>query len=327
MSASDARAATLLQALQRRAPLWRAALARAQSLRRGADDVDAPARLIADYRLLARDLASARRLAPHSRMRAALEAAYAQAHATLYHDAVQPVQALVRIGRDALPAAVAALTPYIVWIALLLALSVFAGHWLVRTQPELIALFASPNLIATVELGELWTHDLLNVVPSSVLSIQILTNNIVVSVFAFCAGVLFGLGTLYIVSLNGLMLGAIFAFTGQHGLDGELFRFIVAHGCVELSCMVLSGAAGAALGSALVRPGGRARFTALRSAAASGGLVLGACVLLLLGAGLIEGYVSPRADLGLAWRIAIGVGYWLLMLALLRGWLFRAARP
>src|SRR5678815_5524913 len=100
----------------------------------------------------------------------------------------------------------------------------------IRTYPELIALFASPSLIAAVERGELWTRDLLNIVPSSILSVQILANNIVVSVFAFCAGFLFGLGTFYIVALNGLMLGAIFAFTGQHGLDAELFAFVLAHG-------------------------------------------------------------------------------------------------
>ena len=82
-------------------------------------------------------------------------------------------------------------------------------------------------------------------VPSSVLSVQILTNNIVVSLFAYCLGFLFGLGTLYILGLNGLMLGAMFAFVGQHGLAGALFRFVVAHGCVELSVMCLSGAAGA----------------------------------------------------------------------------------
>ena len=142
-----------------------------------------------------------------------------------------------------------------------------------HTYPELINLFASPDLIATVERGELWTEGLLNVVPSSVLSLQILTNNIVVSLFAYCAGFLFGLGTFYIVGLNGLMLGAIFAFTRQHGLDDELFRFIVAHGCVELSVMVLSGAAGAAVGEALIRPDHaqprRSRFRSRRCARAS----------------------------------------------------------
>ncbi len=82
-----------------------------------------------------------------------------------------------------------------------------AGYALVHRYPELIALFASPELIATVERGQLWTEGLLNIVPSSILSVQILTNNIVVSLFAYCAGFLFGLGTLYILGLNGLMLG------------------------------------------------------------------------------------------------------------------------
>ena len=114
--------------------------------------------------------------------------------------------------------------------------------------PDLIGLFASPDLIASVERGKLWTDGLLNIVPSSVLSVQILANNVVVSLFAYCAGLLFGLGTLYILGLNGLMLGAVFAFVGAHGLAGELGGFLVAHGCVELSVMCLSAAAGAAVG-------------------------------------------------------------------------------
>jgi uncharacterized membrane protein SpoIIM required for sporulation len=159
-------------------------------------------------------------------------------------------------------------------------------------------------------------------VPSSVLSVQILTNNIVVTLFAYCAGILFGLGTLYILGLNGLMLGAVFAFVGQHGLAKQLFSFIVAHGCVELSVMCLSGAAGAALGEALVRPGPGGRSESFRIAALRSGKLLGACALLLVGAGLIEGYVSPNPRFSLATRVVIGVGYWLFMLALLSGRLF-----
>ncbi|TLY72832.1 MAG: stage II sporulation protein M [Gammaproteobacteria bacterium] len=184
-------------------------------------------------------------------------------------------------------------------------------------------MFASPDLVTTVERGQLWTEGLLNVVPSSVLSLQILTNNIVVSLFAYCAGFLFGLGTLYILGLNGLMLGAIFAFTSLHGLGDELLRFIVAHGCVEISVMCLSGAAGAAVGEALIRPTRASRMESFRIAAMRSGQLLLAFVLLLVGSGIIEGYVSPSPDFPLWTRLVIGVGYWLFMVALLRGWLFR----
>jgi len=310
-----------------RLPLWRAAAERARRLARGRalDAADAH-QMIDDYGLLAHELARTRRAAPESDAHQYLEGAYARAHATLYHGAWHPGDALLSLFRDQLPQVVHWLRPYIVWVTLLFVLSVFAGGWLVHTYPALIRLFASPELIASVERGELWTHSLLNVVPSSVLSLQILTNNIVVSIFAYCAGFLFGLGTFYIVGLNGLMLGAVFAFTAQHGLAGELFEFIFAHGCVEISVMCLSGAAGAAVGDALIRPDTARRADAFREAALRSGILLFACALLLVGSGLIEGYVSPDPHFGLATRICIGVGYWLFMLALLRGWLFGARR-
>jgi len=49
-------------------------------------------------------------------------------------------------------------------------------------------------------------------------------------------------------------------------------------------------------------------------------------VLLLVGSGVIEGYVSPNPAFPLWTRILIGATYWLFMLALLNGWLFRARR-
>jgi uncharacterized membrane protein SpoIIM required for sporulation len=167
----------------------------------------------------------------------------------------------------------------------------------------------------------------LNIVPSSILSVQILANNIIVSLFAYCAGFLFGLGTLYILGLNGLMLGAVLAFVGMHGLHDQLLGFMVAHGCVELSVMVLSGAAGAAVGEALIRPGASGRMDSFRTAALRAGKVLMACALLLVGAGILEGFVSPDPRFGVRTRIVIGVSYWIFMLALLSGRLFGRRAP
>jgi hypothetical protein len=63
------------------------------------------------------------------------------------------------------------------------------------------------------------------------------------------------------------------------------------------------------------------RVAALRS-----GKLLIACVVLLIGSGIIEGYVSPNPRFPLWSRIVIGVAYWLFMIALLRGWLFGRRR-
>ena len=323
---AEPRQSALAHALLERAPQWREAEARARRFSQGRSDDPAEAvRVADDYRLLAHDLARARALMPRSRTREYLESTYARVHATLNHGGWRLGAALRRVFRDDLPASVRWLAPYLVWSTLLFLLAALAGYALVDRFPELIALFASPDLIASVESGKLWTEGLLNIVPSSVLSVQILANNIVVSLFAYCSGFLFGLGTLYILGLNGMMLGAIFAFVARHALAGALATFIVAHGCVELSVMCVSGAAGAAVGEALVRPGSEGRVAAFRTVALRSGEVLLACSVLLVGAGLIEGFVSPRPGIPLPVKIAVGVGYWLFMVALLTGRLWPRA--
>jgi len=255
-----------------------------------------------------------------------LEAAYADLHDAVHRPARRNWLDIWSMFRDRVPVAMHGMRVHLLAVSLLFVCATVTGWWLVYTYPDLIAMFAQEPLIATVERGELWTDGLLNVVPSSILSLRILTNNIVVSLFAFCSGIIFGIGTLYLIGLNGVSLGAIFALTQQHELHGRLFDFIVAHGCVELSCICLSGAAGAYVGEALVRPGTLTRAEAFRRATAEATPVLVVVVLLLLVCGFIEGYVSPDPEIPRWARITIGVGYWLFMVSLLRGYVFGRSR-
>ena len=89
---------------------------------------------------------------------------------------------------------------------------------------------------------------------------------------------------------------------------------------------VLSGAAGAAVGEALIRPRAATRAESFQRAALQSGKLIVACVLLLVGAGVIEGYISPNPAFRLWTRMVIGLSYWVLMLALLNGWLFGRRR-
>jgi len=171
----------------------------------------------------------------------------------------------------------------------------------------------------------LWTEGILNVTPSSVLSVRIFTNNIVVTIFACVAGVFYGLGTFYIIATNGLMLGAVFAFTAKYGLDGELLKFIFAHGTVELSMVCLGGAAGVALGESLIRPRLASRRDSLQQCTAKIARLFAALIPLLIICGLIEGFVSPDTSIGWPVRVFIGLANLALMLAVLSGWFFRSA--
>ncbi|MGB6449243.1 MAG: stage II sporulation protein M, partial [Steroidobacteraceae bacterium] len=274
------------------------------------------------YRTLARDLASARELLPGNVATAALESAYTTLHAAVGRPPRFGRARLLALFRDDIPAAAASVRATALWIALLLAASALAGWWLISTYPELIGLIASEKMIDGVEHGHLWTDQLLNVAPSSVLSMRIFSNNVVVTAGAFCAGLFFGLGTLYMITLNGLMLGGLLAFTHQYGLGLALLRFILAHGPVELSVICLAGAAGTALGGALIWPTAPTRAESFRRCAARLGPLLVACALLLLGSGLIEGFISPDPRIPIPVRLVVGLAYWVLMLLMLSGRLF-----
>ena len=308
---------------------WREARERAAALgRRHGSDVRDALRVIGDYREAARALGHARTSRAPDAARSAehLEAVYSDLHDVIHRPARRLGQEVLTLFRERVPLALSRMRLHLLAVTMLFIVSGVTGWWLVFTYPDLIAMFADPKLIATVERGELWTDGLLNVTPSAVLSVSILTNNVVVSIFAFCSGVVFGLGTFYLVGLNGLSLGAIFAFTGQHGLAGRLFDFVIAHGCVELSCICIAGAAGAFVGEALIRPGERTRADAFRAAAGDGVLVLVAVTLLLIVCGLIEGFISPDPEIPRWARVTIGVGYFLFMISFLRGHVFGRTR-
>jgi uncharacterized membrane protein SpoIIM required for sporulation len=274
------------------------------------------------YRSLGRDLATARRLLPDSRVSRALEQRYAKLHAIIHREPTNWRARIHALFRDEIPDVIAEIATPIRWVALLFVLSAFAGWRLIMSYPELVSLFASEEMITGVENGVLWTEGILNVTPSSILSVGILANNIAVSLFAFCLGVLFGLGTFYIIATNGLMLGGVFAFTQQHGLADDLFNFVVAHGVVELSVIVLAGAAGVMLGEALIRPAHGARRESFQRAAARTSRVLLLCALLLIGCGFIEGYISPDPSFSLVTRVIVGFGYGAVMIAAATGRLF-----
>ena len=184
-----------------RAGAWRTAVQRVAELRRQRHaTVDEALDAVEAYRGLARDLATSRRLAPHSRTTAGLESLYAQLHALINRKPRGGGSALLAMMRVDVPRAARELRARLAGMAGLMALSALAGWWLIDTYPALITLIAGEEMIEHVEQGHLWTEGIINITPSSVLSVHILANNIVVSVFAFCAGIFLALGTFYLVA-------------------------------------------------------------------------------------------------------------------------------
>jgi len=261
------------------------------------------------FRALGRDLALAHSTVPNTTLTRYLTSLSVRCREEIYAEPGSWWRSLRQTALYTVPKVVRELRTVIINTILLFIVSVFCGWWLVDTFPELVSLFASRKMIDTVQSGELWTDDLLNILPSSVLAFSIITNNVVVTLTAFVLGAFYGLGTFYIITMNGLMLGGIFAFTGRYGLDQRLLEFIVAHGVVELSVICLAGAAGLCLGEALIRPGERRRIDAFRDAVSRAGSLLVVAIPFLVGAGLIEGYISPNDSFSFEVKLMIGLAY------------------
>jgi uncharacterized membrane protein SpoIIM required for sporulation len=146
---------------------------------------------------------------------------------------------------------------------------------------------------------------------------QIFTNNIGVTFLAFAGGILFGLGTLYVLLQNGVLIGVVGGLAIGSGNGRPFFELVIAHGILELSCIIVSGAAGLRLGWSIIDPGNRTRGEALRQEArAAIEIVLGTAPWLVV-AGLVEGFLTPSGT-GLSTVLAVGLSlgaiYWGLML-------------
>lgn len=160
-------------------------------------------------------------------------------------------------------------------------------------------------------------HLALGAATQASLASSIFTNNIQVTFLAFAGGLTFGLVTLAILAFNGILLGALGGIMLQAGTFSVFTRYVSPHGILELSCIVVTGAAGLRLAQALIDPGPRPRGFALRAAARPAvAVVLGTAPWLVV-AGLTEGFLTPRGvPLGAALAVGCALAgvYWLLVL-------------
>ncbi len=94
--------------------------------------------------------------------------------------------------------------------------------------------------------------------------LTITINNIRVSLLAFAAGVLFSVGTGYILFRNGIMLGAFHYLFFEHGYFDDTILTIWIHGTLEITAIIIAGAAGLIMGNGLLFPGTYPRAYAFR---------------------------------------------------------------
>ena len=275
------------------------------------------------YRAATSDLAVAQRDFPNQRVAAYLNQLVARAHAVIYRGEPLAIQRLIRFVTRGFPRAFRETLPFTLVAALLFIIPAVAAGISTAWQPasaQWLLPVEVQRLIPTIERRELWTDIAVSERPYA--SSFIMRNNIQVAFLAFGGGMLAGLYTVWIMVFNGLILGGLTGLTAHYGVGFELWTFVIGHGVVELSVIMIAGGSGLMLGWAMLHPGLLRRRDALAIAARKAVRLVIGCVPLLVFAGMIEGFISPAE--GLPWPVkwAVGVGSGVL----LYGYLLMAGR-
>lgn len=259
------------------------------------------------YREATADLARLQTLrtgdAPPDDLESYLNQLVGRAYGQIYRSKPPQWISFWRYLRNTLPETFRNTAPWTLFAFGVFLLGLVYGFVATLADPGFIPLIVPQHLIQQVEGGEVWFDSILSVRPLA--SSMIMTNNISVSFLAFALGMTFGLGTLYLMAFNGLMLGALASLCHINGLDVPFWSFVLPHGVIELTAIFMAGGAGFLLGTAILIPGDLPRKEALvQKGRRAVRLVLG-CVPLLIVAGIIEAFFSPApVPVGLKFSMA-----------------------
>ena len=136
--------------------------------------------------------------------------------------------------------------------------------------------------------------------------IGITINNLRVGIIAFVLGVFLGIGTLYIMFNNCIMLGSFQYFFYEKGVFWESVRGIWIHGAMEIFAIVIECAAGLILGASILFPATHSRYTSFKMGAKTGIKILISTFPFTFAAGFLEGFITRYSNIMPHW-LSVGI--------------------
>ena len=196
--------------------------------------------------------------------------------------------------------------PYTIFATAIFTIAGLIGWWFSWHDPKFMTLILPESMISLVrDRGELWMGRILTDQPGS--SAGIMVNNIRVCFVTVAGGIVLGLYTIYILFLNGLLIGVVGALVGQNNLAFPFWAFVFPHGSLELPAIFISGAAGFLIAKALLFPGRLKRSDAFKIYGEKVAHLVFGLVPMLVIAGIIEGFISPSPFFPDVLKYGIGV--------------------
>jgi len=243
------------------------------------------------YRQTASDLAIAREDITSSQLAAYLNSLLGRAHNLIYMGNKPKVAGIVRFYSETYPRIFRELWPQTLLAFAIFAVTGLAAFILTMRDPTFAHRLLGTHMMETIEKREMWTHSIVTIKPLAASSIM--TNNLSVAFATFASGITAGVGTVWMMVLNGLLIGVIGAATLQAGMAGQLWTFVVPHGVLELPAIFIAGGAGFEIARGMLFPGLLPRRESLARAGGRAAQLLLGTIPMLIVAGIIEGFLSP----------------------------------
>ncbi len=263
----------------------------------------------ARYREVAADLARARTYRAPPALLARLERLVAAGHNALYRDERSSGRQVWRFVMEECPAAIISARRTVLLAIVLFTAPAAGSYLLLRERPALADELLPQTMLDRAAAGadrqrQGLGYYVADADDRGAMASQLMTNNITVAFNCFAGGIFAGVGSLLVLAYNGLALGAVSGHFANLGLLGYLWTFVIGHGVLELFAICVSGAAGFLLGRALIAPGDYSRADALVLSGRLAMRLVGAVIVLLILAGLIEGFISAGTE-SLPYRLVV----------------------
>jgi uncharacterized membrane protein SpoIIM required for sporulation len=258
------------------------------------------------------------------RVMAYLNAVVGRAHGALYSAAPRSLRGGVRIFGARYREAIRRTAPFILAAAgLFLVITIAAALWVANSREAQVGILP-PAAREAIRHAHGERADL--GLDAAAVSTFILVNNLQVAFLAFATGIALGIGTVYLVVQNAVLLGVLAGAFAAAGKSGPFWSLILPHGLLEITAICIAAGAGFRMGWSLVEPGDRPRSRALAEEARDAVMVVLGVMPAFGVAAIIEGFVTGSAlpnPIELAIGAAVAAGYVLLLF----GWRPVRARP
>jgi uncharacterized membrane protein SpoIIM required for sporulation len=243
------------------------------------------------YRQTAADLAAIREDRSSVHFARYINQLLVRAHNTIYSGHRASPKALFSFFLNTYPAAFRRNLKHCFLATLIFTVAGVVGAVLTYQNPDFKVKLLGPQMVETIDRHEMWTHSIVGIKPLA--SSAIMTNNMSVGFTTFALGITAGLGTIYMMAFNGLLIGVIGMACWLSGMSLQLWSFVAPHGVLELPAIFIAGGAGLRIAQGLLFPGVLPRRDSLAKAGVEAvQLILGTIPILII-AGLIEAFVSP----------------------------------